>query len=123
MPPFDAGAEKATVADVVPVVVAVPIVGAPGTVEMVIVNEEVAAVPVYGESVTVTTIAEDPATVGVPEISPVDELRVNPLGSVPVVTANDFVPAPPGALRLSEYAELTGLVNPLAGVVMLIWGP
>jgi hypothetical protein len=78
--------------------------GAPGiTAATEIVNEEVAAVPVYGESVTVTTIAELPTTDGVPEITPVDELRFKPVGSVPVVTENDLLAlAPPDELRVSE---------------------
>ena len=119
-PPSLDGALNATERVVLPAVME-EIVGAVGiTPETVSVKEEVAAVPKYGESVAVTTIAEFPGTVGVPEITPVDELRANPLGRVPVVTANDLVPAPPEALRLSVNDVFQVADKPVFGVVILI---
>ncbi len=46
------------------------------------------------ESVTVTATLDDPVVVGVPEITPVEELIANPFGKVPV-TVKTFVPLPP----------------------------
>ena len=46
------------------------------------------------ESVTVTVMLESPAAEGVPEITPVEEFIVRPLGKVPVAL-NELVPLPP----------------------------
>lgn len=47
------------------------------------------------ESVTVMVKSYVPATVGVPVIAPVDEFRVNPVGSVPIVVAYEYGVVPP----------------------------
>jgi hypothetical protein len=60
-----------------------------------------AIVGVGAESVTCTVNVEVPGVVGVPEIAPVDELSDNPAGSVPTVTLQVSVPAPPLATKVS----------------------
>ena len=60
------------------------------------------AVPYSFAAVTVKVYA--PELVGVPEIMPVDALRLNPAGRVPEVTAH-VIGAVPVAVRVWEYAE------------------
>jgi hypothetical protein len=55
------------------------------------------------ESVTVMVIVNDPALVGVPDITPVTEFNVSPAGSVPVVTANVYGATPPEAVIVALY--------------------
>ena len=43
-----------------------------------------------------------PAVVGVPEMTPVEELSVNPLGKLPEVIDQVYVPVPPVAWRVAE---------------------
>jgi hypothetical protein len=60
-----------------------------------------------GEPESVTLKVKDAAltgTVGIPLISPLDALRVKPLGSVPAVNCQLRVPVPPVAVRVFEYA-------------------
>jgi hypothetical protein len=52
------------------------------------------------ESVAVTVNVTDPADVGVPEITPVAEFRVNPAGNDPVVTAQVYGATPPVAVNV-----------------------
>ncbi|MGD0922781.1 MAG: hypothetical protein ABSA70_13590 [Terriglobia bacterium] len=53
------------------------------------------------ESVTCTVNVQLPVLVGVPEITPVDELSDNPGGSVPLMTLQVSVPAPPLACNVA----------------------
>ena len=70
-----------------------------------IVKEDVVAVAVL---LSVTRIAIDcePGVVGVPEIAPVEELRVRPPGRVPEASAKVFPPEPPDVLIDSAKEEL-----------------
>lgn len=66
--------------------VAITFVGAAGTVATAIgaiVND---FVPLPTESVAVMVNVFEVVDVGVPEITPVEELRIRPTGNVPVVT-------------------------------------
>jgi len=47
------------------------------------------------ESVTVIVNENGPVAEGVPVISPVDALRLKPVGKEPAVTANVYGPVPP----------------------------
>lgn len=69
-------------------------------------------------SVAVTDTVEDPATVGVPEIVPVELLKLNPPNSDPV---NEYVSAvrPPDAPTARENALSTVPDKPAAGVAMV----
>ena len=67
----------------------------------VMVKEDVVAVAVL-ESVTRAVSALDVSTVGVPEMTPVEELSVRPGGSVPVGREKDFPPDPPEETSDSE---------------------
>ena len=49
---------------------------------------------------------EVPAVVGVPEITPVEELIDSPAGSVPTVTENVYGGVPPVACTVALYAAL-----------------
>ena len=53
------------------------------------------------ESVTFAVKLNDPAVVGVPEITPVDAVRLNPAGSVPEL-----------------MLQLYGVVPPLASIIV-----
>jgi len=53
------------------------------------------------ESVTFTVNVKVPGVVGVPEMAPVDELKLNPGGSVPLMTLQVSVPAPPLACKVA----------------------
>ena len=87
-PPLEAGCVKATVAVVDPVAVAVPIVGAPGTVRGVTEDDAVEKLPLpaalmartwkmYGvplaKPVTVTDVAVDAARVNVTQFAPLSK--------------------------------------------------
>ena len=52
--------------------------------------------------VTVIVIVDVPAVVGVPLTSPVVEFKVNPVGSVPLVSANVFGDMPPAEVGVIE---------------------
>jgi len=67
---------------------------------MVRVKELVVAVAVL-LSVTRTVMAEDPATVGVPEMMP-PELKDRPEGREPEKRENELLPDPPDALRVRK---------------------
>jgi hypothetical protein len=57
------------------------------------------------ESVTSIERFQEPVTVDVPEITPVLEFRLRPVGSVPALTDQlELVPEPPVAESVSEYA-------------------
>jgi len=53
------------------------------------------------ESVTVTVKVNVPAADGVPEITPVDEFKVNPAGRLPVVTDQVYGVTPPVAANVA----------------------
>lgn len=53
-------------------------------------------------SVTEKVAVYVPANVGVPEITPVLEFKLNPSGSEPLATANVFVPVDPAVLKVKE---------------------
>ena len=85
--PSDDGAVNATLICAGPGVV-VPIVGAPGTVMMVNVMDLVLVCPVSEppEQLKALSVrAVVPAVVGMPEMTPVDVLRLSPAGKVPPV--------------------------------------
>ena len=63
---------------------------------------ELTVTGVVAWSVTDTVNVELPAAVGVPEIAPVELLRLSPAGRVPEATAKVLVPEPP-----EEDAELS----------------
>jgi hypothetical protein len=69
-------------------------------------------------SVTVTDTVEDPATVAVPEIVPVDELKLKPSTNVPVnAYVNEARPPAPGTS--SENALLAVPDKPVEGVAIV----
>ena len=84
-PPLEPGALKLIVACALPGV-AVPIVGAPGTVAAITIEKDCVAVP--AEFVAVTIPVNVPAALGVPLSTPEEELRDKPVGSAPDVTLN-----------------------------------
>jgi len=88
-PPLLAGAEKATVAVVVPVAVAVPIVGAPGAVTVGVSPATAMVIVAVPVSVAFTALTEKTveasASVGVPAILPFEVLNVSPAGNVGVI--------------------------------------
>ena len=53
-------------------------------------------------TLTVKLLVPEPA--GVPEITPVEEFRVSPAGSVPLETAHVYGVTPAAAARVAEYA-------------------
>ena len=55
------------------------------------------------ESVTEMVIGAETICVGVPEITPVEELSVRPVGNRPLARAKVFPPEPPEALTVNEY--------------------
>ena len=59
------------------------------------------------ESFTVTVNVTLPAAMGVPVIAPVDAFKLNPGGSVPVVTVHVFGATPPADASVTEYAVPT----------------
>lgn len=58
-------------------------------------------------SFTCTVKDEVPEVVGVPAISPVDAVKLNPAGSEPDVTLHVYGVVPPDAVSVAEYAVLT----------------
>jgi hypothetical protein len=62
----------------------------------------VAVSDVVSESLTPTVKVELPAAVGVPEITPVLALRVNPAGKLPVLTLQVYGATPPLAANVCE---------------------
>ena len=68
-------------------------------------------------SVTVTDTVDDPVAVGVPEIVPVEVLRLNPLTRVPVnAYARDVRPPEPATAK--ENALWAVPVRPVVGVAI-----
>src|SRR5690242_6196025 len=55
-------------------------------------------------SVTLTSKAADPASVGVPAITPVVEFRVSPFGRAPLMSDHEYGGVPPAAVNVWEYA-------------------
>ena len=95
-------------------------VGAPGTVPIVIENDDVSAV-CEKLSVTRTTTVAEPELVGVPEITPVEVFSDNPSADnsvEPDVSAYVLVAPPPEAITESEYAKPRVPVKPDEGVVI-----
>src|SRR6185436_18866703 len=88
-PPFDAGGVNEMLAWPLPGV-AVPIVGAPGTVPAIVIEKACVTVPAV--LVAVTTPVKVPAVVGVPLSTP--EESDKPAGSAPEVTLNVGAGAP-----------------------------
>ena len=78
-----------------------------------------AFVPVlFAASVTCTVNETVPDVVGVPEITPVDATRLNPVGSVPALTLQLYGVVPPLACSVAEYAVPT--VPPGSDVVVTV---
>jgi hypothetical protein len=76
------------------------------------------------ESVTVTVKLEVPAVVGVPDITPVEALRIRPAGKLPVVTAHEYGVMPPVACKVAPaYTELTTPTASELEVVVTLSGP
>ncbi len=71
-------------------------------------------------SVKVTLKLGVPEAVGVPLMTPVDEARVRPAGSVPLLTAQVYGDVPPLATRVWEYATPT---SPPGREVVVMVGP
>ena len=99
--PLAAPAVKGIETVVALVTVAVPRVGAPGADPITIEKEEVVATVVL-ESVIRAVIAYVPATVGVPEITPVEVFSVIPAGSDPDAIEKVPDPDPPLVESVSE---------------------
>jgi hypothetical protein len=72
------------------------------------------------ESVTVTAMVDDPASVGVPEITPVDEFNDKPPGRLPAVTLKLFPPGPPEVPTVRENDSSNVPDNPDDGVATAI---
>ena len=70
------------------------------------------------ESVTLKVSGAATASVGVPLICPVAAFKLKPLGRVPDVNCQVYVPVPPVAMRVCEYGELT--VPPFSDVVVMV---
>jgi hypothetical protein len=78
-------------------------------------------VPVlFTASFTCTVNETAPAVVGVPEINPVDAVRLNPAGSAPALTLQLYGVVPPLACSVAEYAVPT--VPPDNDVVVTVGG-
>ena len=86
-------------------------------VAIVTVKYEVDAVAPFA-SVTVTDTVEEPATVGVPEIVPVEVLKLKPFTNMPV---NEYVneARPPAPGTASENALFAVPSKPVEGVVIV----
>jgi len=89
-PPFDAGGVKEIVAMALPAV-ALPIVGAPGTVPAIVIEKLCVALP--AAFVAVTTPLNVPAVVGVPVTAP-EGASARPPGRVPEARLNVGAGAP-----------------------------
>jgi hypothetical protein len=92
--PLAAPAVKGIETVVLSVTVTVLRVGEAGTVAITIEKGEVVATLVF-ESVNRAVMAKVPVAVGVPEITPVDELSVTPAGSDPDAIEKVPDPDPP----------------------------
>jgi hypothetical protein len=90
-PPFDAGGVNAIVACPLPGV-ALPIVGAPGTVAAIVIEKACVVAP--NEFVAVTTPLNVPAADGVPPRTPEVAFSESPPGNAPDVTLNVGVGLP-----------------------------
>jgi hypothetical protein len=60
---------------------------------------------------------ELPAVVGLPLMTPVEEFRVKPAGSVPTVTAQ-LTPVAPLTVSVAEYGTLTTPFGTVAGLIV-----
>jgi hypothetical protein len=83
--------------------VAVPMVGAPGTVAAIVIEKFCVAVP--PEFVAVTTPVNVPVAFGVPVRAPVVPFNVRPVGNAPEVRLNVGA-GEPLALYVNEYGTL-----------------
>ena len=101
-PPFDAGGVKLIVSCLL-AGVAVPMVGAPGTVAPIRIEKPCTAVP--DALLAVTWPVNVPVAVGVPDTAPVVPFSERPGGSAPEVTAKVGAGAPLAA-KTWEYATL-----------------
>jgi hypothetical protein len=99
--PLAAPAVKGIETVVALVTVAVPRVGAPGADLITIEKDEVVATVVF-VSVMRAVITYVPATVGVPEITPVEVFSVTPAGSDPDAIEKVPDPDPPLVESVSE---------------------
>ena len=81
----------------------------PGLSRHVIVIERafVALCAGLSESVTLTVKGKVPEDVGVPEITPVEELRTSPGGKEPALIDHVYGLFPPAAVSVAEYDVLT----------------
>ena len=110
-PPLLAGAVKEIVACALPGV-AVPMVGAPGTVALITIEKLCVAVPAL--FVAVMTPLKVPRTLGVPVIAP-PLFKVSPVGSAPDVTAKVGA-GKPLAVTVYEYATWN---DPFGGAALV----
>ena len=69
-----------------------------------------------GPKLAVMVNGELPAAVGVPLMTPVDEFRFKPAGSVPVVTAQ-LATVAPATLRVDEYGTFMKPLGRVAGAI------
>ena len=74
----------------------------------------------FAASVTCTVNDTVPAVVGVPEITPVDEARLNPAGKAPALIDQLYGVVPPLACSVVEYA--VPAVPPGSDVVVIVGG-
>lgn len=110
-----AGGAKETVACVFPAV-AVPIVGAPGTLAAMVIEKPWVALP--KALFAVTTPENVPVALGVPLTTPVVPLRARPVGSTPLVTLKVGA-GEPEAVYVCEYDTPN---VPLGGAALVIAG-
>jgi len=99
-----------------------------GRLVVVIVSVEVGSVveivttkvadDVVDESATSTLKELVPATVGVPEITPVEEFKLRPLGKFPKRTVHVYGGLPPVAVKFAWYGTPT---VPLGKLAVVIW--
>ncbi len=61
----------------------------------------------FSESVTLTVKGKVPKDVGVPEMTPVEVLRVSPGGREPALIDHVYGFVPPVAVSVAEYGVLT----------------
>src|SRR3954452_17326714 len=72
-------------------------------------------------SVALTVIGNEPVCVGVPERTPVVELSVTPVGNVPLLRENVFVPIAAGAVKLWLNAMFTVPVFVAGLLTVMVW--
>ena len=96
----------------------VVIVGGCGAAAIAILSAFVAEL--FAASVTFTVNDEVPAVVGVPEIAPVDAVKLKPAGNVPALTLQVYGAVPLLACNVVEYA--VPVVPPGNDVVVIVGG-